>query len=604
MIEKLREKANNLPLLPGVYIMLDSAGGVIYVGKAKLLKNRVTSYFRGEHLPKVAAMVAKVADFNIIVTGSEFEALVLENSLIKRHRPHYNILLKDDKGYPFVRLDVKSEYPRFSLVNKTADDGARYFGPYGSRGLTYDIIDTVSKVLKLPTCSRKFPRDIGKSRPCLNYHMNSCAGYCLKDVSNMEYKKAISQAELILDGKTHQLMQQLEKEMEAAAERLQFERAAEIRDRMKAISGLGNRQKVISTALADTDAVGFYRDVRSAFSVLHYSSGDLSGKDYELMDEPLEPDSEVVSSLIRQYYSIRGAWPKAILIQCDIDDRDELERLLSEDAGFRVRIETPKRGDKVRFVETAIANAREESMRETGAVQRRSKTLEWLQRTLELPAFPERIEAIDISNTGNFGVVAAMTVFKNAKPLKRDYRKFRIKEVGHQDDYHSMMEALERRFQRAAGGDEKFTHLPDLLLVDGGATHAAMARDLVNGMGYNIPVFGMVKDDRHRTRALAAPDGREIGLSGNPAVFAFIGSIQDETHRSAIEYHRSLRSKTIGSELDTINGVGEKRRNLLLKEFKTIKAIKQASLEQLCAVVPKNTARAVWEYYHTDGGKE
>jgi len=603
-IEQLREKANRLPLLPGVYIMLDSAGEVIYVGKAKLLKNRVTSYFRGEHLPKVAAMVAKVDDFNIIVTHSEFEALVLENSLIKRHRPYYNILLKDDKGYPFVRLDTGSAYPRFTIASRAANDGAKYYGPFGGRSVTRDIIDTVCKALRLPTCSRRFPRDIGRERPCLNYHLGSCAGYCLKDASAEEYRASIEQAKMIFEGKTRQLTAALEEEMAQAAENLQFERAAELRDRIRAIAGLGNRQLVISTAAADVDAVGFYRDVRCCFSVLHYSGGDLVGKDYELMEEPLEEDDEVVSALVRQYYGLRGAWPKTILLQCEIGDHDDLERLFAESAGFRVRIETPKRGERVRLVESALANAREESVRETSVLQRRSKVLEWLERTLVLPAFPERIEAIDVSNIGDFGIVAAITAFKNAKPLKRDYRKFKIRAVGHQDDYHSMEEALTRRFQRAKDGDEKFTALPDLLLVDGGAGHAAMAAELMERLGLAIPVYGMVKDDRHRTRALIAPDGSEIGISGNPAVFAFIGSVQDETHRVAIEFNRSLRSAAIGSTLDRIPGVGEKRRSALLKAFKTVKAVREAGFEQLCAVVPRNTARAVWDYFHKNEGKE
>ena len=602
-IERLREKANRLPLLPGVYIMLDAAGEVIYVGKAKMLKNRVTSYFRGEHLPKVAAMAAKVEDFNIIVVNSEFEALVLENSLIKRHRPYYNILLKDDKGYPFVRLDEKSRYPRFTIVGRTAEDGAKYYGPFGGRNVTKDIIDTVCKALKLPTCSRKFPRDIGRERPCLNYHMGTCAGYCLKDMSEAEYRASIDQARMIFEGKTKELTDRLEAEMNKASEELRFEQAAELRDRIRAISGLANRQNVISTAAADVDAVGFYRDVRCCFSVLHYSGGNLIGKDYELMEEPIESNDEVVSSLVRQYYSMRGICPKTVLIQCDIPDHDELEKMLSENCGKRVRIETPKRGERVRLVEKAVSNAREESVRETSAAQRRSKVLEWMERTLALPSFPERIEAIDVSNIGDFGVVAAMTAFKNAKPLKRDYKKFRIKEIGHQDDYHSMREALERRFRRALDGDESFAVLPDLLLVDGGSTHASMAEELVRSMGLSIPVYGMVKDDRHRTRALAAPDGREIGISGNPAVFAFIGSVQDETHRVAIEYNRTLRTMSIGSELDKIPGVGEKRRGALLKEFKSVRGVRSASLEQLATVVPQNTAKAVWDYFNKSEGK-
>ena len=391
MLTELREKANALPLLPGVYIMKDARGEVIYVGKAKALKNRVSSYFRGEHLPKVAAMVAKVADFDVIVVNSEFEALVLENSLIKRHRPHYNILLKDDKGYPFIRLDVAKEYPSFSLVNRTAKDSARYFGPFGGRAQTKDIIDTVCKALKLPTCSRRFPRDIGRERPCLNYHMGACAGWCLSALSSEEYRRAIGEAELILSGKTKELTARLSEQMERAAEELRFETAAVLRDRIRAIEGLGNRQRVISAVYADTDAVGFYRGARSCFSVLHFVGGDLAGKDFELMDEPLEDDAEAVSGLVRQYYSQRGAWPKFILLPVEADDAEDLSRLFSEEAGRKVSVETPKRGDRLRLVESAATNAREEGERAATAAQKTLKTLEWLQKTLGLESQPERI---------------------------------------------------------------------------------------------------------------------------------------------------------------------------------------------------------------------
>ena len=284
VLDNLSDKANRLPLLPGVYIMLDAQGQVIYVGKAKKLKNRVSSYFHGEHLPKVAAMVEKVRDFNVIVAGSELEALVLENSLIKRHKPHYNILLKDDKGYPFIRLDLKSEYPVMSLSSRSGKDGARYFGPYGGRYQTREIINTIQKTLLLPDCARKFPRDIGKERPCLNYHMGSCVGWCMKDSDAEDYRRRIRQAVLILEGKSDELMDSLRAQMEEAAEELRFERAAELRDQLKAVQALANKQRVISTAFADTDAIGFARGARSCFTVLHFVSGDLVGKDVEMME--------------------------------------------------------------------------------------------------------------------------------------------------------------------------------------------------------------------------------------------------------------------------------------------------------------------------------
>lgn len=600
MLDTLREKANNLPLLPGVYIMLDEKNQVIYVGKAKKLKNRVSSYFHGEHLPKVQAMVDKVADFNVIVAGSEFEALVLENSLIKRHKPHYNILLKDDKGYPFIRMDLREEYPSMSLSNRALKDGARYFGPFGGRSQSRNVISTISKALLLPDCSRKFPRDIGKERPCLNYHMGTCLGWCLKDSDAEDYRRRARQAAQILEGKGGELMEELRAQMEQAAEELRFEKAAELRDRMRAVENLSNRQRVIATAFADTDAIGFCRGAKSCFTVLHFVNGDLVGKDTEMMEEPLEEDGEAISDLVRQYYTAhRGGWPKSILLPCKIEDRDDLEELLSQCSGRRIYIETPQRGERMRLIESAALNAREEIQRRTTAAQRRSKTLEWLQRTLELDNFPERIEAFDISNLGSTGIVAAMTVHVDGKPLKKAYRKFRIRDLEMQDDYASMYQAVYRRFKHYVDGDEHFAPLPDLLLIDGGDTHAAVAVQAQRDLGLFVPTFGMVKDDRHRTRALISPEGKEIGISQNQAVFALIGGIQEETHRFAIEYQRSLRNESYGSTLDKIPGVGDKRRNELIKYFKSVKAIKEAGLEQLKLVVPRNTAQAVYDYFHS-----
>ena len=586
--------------------MKDERGEVIYVGKAKALKNRVTSYFRGEHLPKVAAMAAKVDDFDVIVVKTEFEALVLENSLIKRHKPRYNILLKDDKGYPFIRLDVKSEYPRFTLANKITKDGAKYFGPFGGRSQTKDIIDTVSKALHLPTCTRSFPRDIDKARPCLNYHMGACAGWCRSGHTSEEYREAIAQAELVLSGRTKELCESLTAQMEAAAEDLKFELAASLRDRIRAVDSLGNRQRVIYAVYADTDAVGFYRGAKTCLAVLHYVSGNLADKDFELMEEPLESDGEAVSALLRQYYSARGAWPKFILVPDCMEEEDlaALSELFSEDSGKKVRVEVPQRGDRRKLLETAQTNAREEAERAATAAQKSLKTLEWLQRTLNLPSVPERIEAFDISNLGSEGIVAAMTVFVHGKPLKRDYRKFRIRGLKEPNDYESMRQAITRRFKRALDGDEKFTDLPDLLLIDGGAAHAAAAEGVLKELGLYLPTFGMVKDDRHRTRALETPEGDEIGISGYPAVFSFIGTIQEETHRCAIEYQRSLLMAKLRSGLHDIPNVGAKRRNDLLRAFGTVKAIKAADYEQLCAVIPKNAARAVYDYFHTEKSRE
>ena len=602
-IAALREKANKLPLLPGVYIMKDAAGEVIYVGKAKALKNRVTSYFRGEHLPKVAAMVSHVADFDVIVAATEFEALVLENSLIKRHMPHYNILLRDDKTYPFLRLDEREPYPAFTIVNRVKDDGARYFGPYGGRGVSNGILRTLGKALRLPDCGRRFPRDIGKDRPCLNLHMGTCDGWCRGEPDEAEYRRRIAEAVQILQGDSKELLRRLEGEMTAAAEELRFEKAAKLRDRWKAVQELANRQNVIKSARADTDAVGFCRGAKTAFVVLHYTDGDLTGKDFELMPEPLEDDAAAISSLVRQYYVRRGAWPKLVLLPCEIEDAEPLAQLLSDMAGRRVELSVPQRGVRRAFFEAAQRNAREESLRAETEYERRSKTLEWLQRMLSLEAPPRRIEGYDISNTGNFGIVASMTVFEDGRPVKSKYRHFRMKTVTEQDDFASMHEVISRRAKRYLDGDEKFAPLPDVFFIDGGPGQVAEAEDALREKGLvSVPVFGMVKDDRHHTRALTTREGREIGIQGNPAVFALVGNIQEETHNFAIGYHKTLRKKTIASSLEDIPGVGEKRRRALLRVFKSVKSIREATVEELTAAVPRSTAQAVYDSFH--GGEE
>ena len=600
MLDTLLEKANNLPMLPGVYIMLDDKGEVIYVGKAKRLKNRVTSYFRGEHLPKVAAMVEKVRDFNVIVASSEFEALVLENSLIKRHKPHYTILLKDDKGYPFIRIDRRSTYPTMTLSRLAPKDGASYYGPFGGRSQSHEIIDVIRNALLLPDCTRKFPRDIGKQRPCLKYQMGSCAGWCLEKMTQEDYRSRMDQAALILEGKSEELIAELKEKMEQAAEELRFEQAAALRDRIRAVEGLAHKQRVISTAFADTDAIGFQRGAKSCFTVLHFTGGDLSGKDAEMLDEPVEEDGEAVSNLVRQYYTARGTVPKTILLPFCVDDMQELEAFLSESCKRKTTIEVPQRGERVRLIESAALNAREEILRRTTQAQRRSKTLEWLQKALDLKTFPSRIEAFDISNLGSTGIVAAMTVHVDGRPLKKAYRKFRVRGLDAPDDYASMYQVVYRRLKHFVDGDEKFAPLPDLFLIDGGEQHAATAVRAAADLGLSIPTFGMVKDDRHRTRALITPEGREIGIVGNLAVFSLVGNIQEETHRSAIEYQRSLRREAYGSTLEKIPGVGKKRREKLMGAFKSVKAIREASLEELHAVVPINTAQAVYAYYHEE----
>ena len=606
--DELKEKAHALPLKPGVYIMQDAKNEVIYVGKAKALKNRVSQYFANlaSHTEKTRAMVSQIDHFDVIVADSEFEALVLENSLIKRHQPRYNILLKDDKGYPYIRLTVKEPYPKFSLANRAAEDGARYFGPYGSRGNTQNIIDALRIALKLPSCNRKFPRDIGKERPCLNYHMGQCDGYCRADMDQSRYREAIDQAVRLLEGKFQEVGDELKAEMELAAEELRFEKAAELRDRYRAIELLGKRQKVVAGSLADTDVVGFFQGeaTKSCFVVLHFAGGDLAAKDWELIDTPMEEDTaDILSALVRQYYAPRGQIPKQILLPCALEDEVPLMRLFSEQAGHRVELVTPQRGAKMDLIRLANKNAAEEVERWTTREERQSKLMELLGRMLGLETPPRRIESYDISNQGADDIVASMVVYVNAKPLKRDYRHFKLKDMDGPDDYASMEQVLRRRFQRYLDGDEKFADKPDLLLIDGGENHARVAVGVLRDLGLSIPVFGMVKDDRHRTRALVTPEGQEIGIQGNQAIFSLIGQIQEETHRFAIEFHRQQQNQRVrGSVLDKIPGVGEKRRSELLKHFKSIKNIKAATLEQLQEAVPRNTAQAVYDFFRQEEG--
>ncbi|MCI8651074.1 MAG: excinuclease ABC subunit UvrC [Oscillospiraceae bacterium] len=601
--DELKEKAHALPLKPGVYIMQDKHNEVIYVGKAKALKNRVSQYFANlaSHTEKTRAMVASIDHFDVIVADSEFEALVLENSLIKRHQPHYNILLKDDKGYPYIRLDVNADYPRFSLSNKVAEDGARYFGPYGSRSATWGILDALRGALRLPSCNKKFPRDVGKERPCLNYHMGLCDGYCRPEMTPEQHRETMNQAIRLLEGQFKEVKADLTAEMELAAEEMRFEKAAELRDRIRAIELLGKRQKVVAGSLADTDVVGYHQGTaKSCFVVLHYVEGDLAAKDMDLIETPMEgEEGEAVSSLVRQYYGSRSRLPKQILLPCELEDEVSVTRMLSEACGRRVELVTPQRGAKMDLIKLANKNAVEEVERATSAAERQSKTLELLGKVLDMNPPPNRIESYDISNQGADDIVASMVVYVGGKPLKRDYRRFKLKDMEGPDDYASMEQVLKRRFKRYLEGDEKFKDLPDVLFIDGGQEHARIAVGVEERLGLSIPVYGMVKDDRHRTRALMTPDGEEIGIQRYPAVFALVGQIQEETHRFAIEFHRQQQSQRVkGSELDKIPGIGPTRRNALLKHFKSVKAIKAASLTELQEVAGKATGKVIYDYFN------
>ena len=600
--EELLQVAESLPLSPGVYLMMDKTGLVIYVGKAKKLRNRVSQYFQSasRHNEKTRLMVSQVEKFDTIVVRSEFEALILENSLIKRHQPRYNILLKDDKGYPFVRLDGKEEYPRFTMVSKAAEDGAQYFGPFGGRHETRQALHAVSAALKLPTCTRRFPRDIGKERPCLNYHIGKCDGFCRTDgPDGAEYRRRMEQAAGLFSGKLRQVSAAMEQEMAEAAENWEFEKAAALRDRIQALSVLSKEQQVIAGACADTDVWGIYSGAaKCGAAVLHIENGDLLGREMEVFPTAADTgEGEILSAVLSQYYLARNALPREILLPCAFEGAETLEQALSERVGRKVRLHVPQRGERSHLVEMARQNAREEVERITTESERVSRTLTDLQKLASLPTLPKRMESYDISHLGGQDTVASMVVFSEGKPLKRDYRKFAVETADAGDDYAAMYEVLLRRLSHAE--DEKFPPLPDVLLIDGGLGQVNAALAAQREMGVELPTLGMVKDDRHRTRALVTPEGAELGISQSPHIFALIGRIQEETHRFAITFQRQKRKKrTFRSRLDGVTGLGPARKSALLKHFGTVRAVEKATEEELSAVLPAAVANALWKHLH------
>ncbi len=600
--DELKEKARNLPYAPGVYIMRDSGNTVIYVGKAKKLKNRVSQYFQdtASHSPKTRMMVSRIDHFDVIVAASEFEALVLECSLIKRYMPKYNILLKDDKGYPYLRLDMREIYPTITLVNKLSDDGAQYFGPYGSRGVTQSLLEAIQAALKLPSCKKQFPRDVGKDRPCLNYHMDRCTGWCQESKTCSQYRETMEQARQLLLGNYKTEAAKIREEMLSAADRLEFELAASLRGRLQAVEALGQKQLVTAGTLADTDVIGYGQtEAKACFAVLHFSGGNLLDKDYEVFAVP-EDREEAVSGLMKQYYLSRGFAPKHVLLPFALEDGELFSQLLEQQYGKKPHLRVPQRGDNMRLVELACKNAQEEAERITSKEERVSGTLVLLGKMLSMEP-PKRIESFDISNISGTDIVAAMVVFEDGKPKKSDYKRFKLENMAGQDDYGSMRQVLQRRFTHYKAGDAGFEKAPDLLLIDGGIVHANTAVEALAELDLTMPVFGMVKDDRHRTRALVTPQGDEISIVTQQAVFALIGNIQEETHRFAISYHRQQRSKRLRySELDSIPGIGPKRKQELLKQFKSITAIRAASLMELERFLPRDAAAAVYRHFRKE----
>ena len=600
-LSQLRQKAHELPLVPGVYLMRDKNGQVIYVGKAKVLKNRVSQYFANlaSHTAKTRRLVENIDDFETIYAKTEFDALLLENTLIKRYKPKYNILLKDDKGYPYVRLG-KGEYATFSIVPARQDDGARYFGPYGGRGAAKAAIDIVRETFALPTCTRKFPRDIGKERPCLMLHLNKCCGVCTGSVSPEQYAELLRQSALLLEGKGDDLAHAMEEKMNERAEALDFEGAALLRDRMRAVQKLGRSRLVTGVTLSDIDVLACgLRGTRAAFALLSYGGGSLMDKKVQFFDGLEEQDlPDALGSFIKQYYSRAGNAPRELALDRDIDDREGVEALLSSLRGRRCSVLVPQRGEKLQMVRLAADNARLELEALETREQRSRKTLVLLGEMLGLEKTPRRIEAFDISNTAGSDPVASMTVFEDGAPKKSAYKKFKVKLAAGGDDYGAMAEVVGRRLDRALGGDESFLPLPDLFLMDGGAGQTHVALQQLMQRGVTVPIFGMVKDSHHRTRALVTADGREIGIVSTPAVFALVGRIQEETHRFAVAYHHDVRAKNARrSALDGIPGLGETRRRQLMRHFGTVSAIRRASTDELAAVVPRNVAEEIVRHF-------
>lgn len=613
----LEEELKNLPSDPGVYLMHDDTDTIIYVGKAKVLKNRVRQYFQknSNHTPKVLAMVSNIAYFEYIVTDSETEALALECNLIKKYRPKYNILLKDDKHYPYIKVTINEDYPKILKVRKLQKDGAKYYGPYVCGATIKNTLEIIQKLFIPPTCRRKFPQDIGKGRPCLNYHINNCFAPCTGKVTKDEYRRVFFDICRFLDGNHKGLIESLTEEMKEASKKLEFEKAAMLRDKINAITDIEERQKIINTAKqSDKDVIAAALGENIAFcEVFFIRSGKVLGREsYKIDNTHNSTESDVLTDFVKQFYQNSDYIPEEILTEREIDDVDAISEWLRSRKHKKVTVASPKRGEKLEMVkmvrknaDIALENYKIKVMKE----REKNTLLETMQQTLGLDVLPNRIEAYDISNISGADNVGGMVVFENGKPAKRKYRIFKIKSFEGADDYAAMKEVIYRRFRHALDEEEKikngemkrndakFLPLPDLILLDGGKGHLNVILELMEMMDSDIPVFGMVKNDRHRTRGLVSRDG-ELEISPASAIFKLVTFIQDEVHKTAIEYHRKLHGK-IGSELDKISGIGEKRRKALLTNFGSVDKIKEADIDELLNVkeMDRKSAEAVYEYF-------
>ena len=614
----IEEELKKLPSQPGVYLMHDAKDEIIYVGKAVSLKNRVRQYFQSSRnkSAKIEQMVSRIARFEYIVTDSEMEALVLECNLIKEHQPRYNTMLKDDKAYPYIKVTVGEDFPRVMLARTMKKDKNRYFGPYTSAGAVKDTIDLIHKLYKIRTCSRNLPRDTGKERPCLNYHIKQCDAPCQGYISKEEYGENIRQVLEFLNGRYDGVLKNLEEKMKAASDAMDFEKAIEYRDLLSSVKKVAQKQKITSSNMEDRDIIAMARDDMDAVvQVFFVREGKLIGRDHFRMSvATAETRGQILSSFVKQFYAGTPFLPKELWVQYELEDMELIGQWLSARKGQKVRITVPKKGDKERLVELAEKNAalvliqdnernKREEMRTIGAM---NQVAQWLG--LENV---RRMEAFDISNISGYESVGSMVVFENGRPKRSDYRKFRIKTVIGPNDYASMKEVLTRRFthgmeeqkQLKNQGVEKefgsFTRFPDLLMMDGGKGQVNIALEVMEQLGLSIPVCGMVKDDNHRTRGLYYQN-EEISIDRHSEGFRLITRIQDEAHRFAIEYHRSLRSKSqVRSILDEIPGIGDTRRKSLMRSFQSLEAVREASVEELCQVPGMNRAAAesVYQFF-------
>ena len=595
----LREKTSKLTTSPGVYLMKNKENAIIYIGKAKNLKNRVTSYFREnpDHTPKVAAMVSNVFDYDYIVVDSEYEALLLECSLIKQHKPKYNILLKDDKGYHYIRI-YDEDYPRITN-EKNTQAGGTYLGPYMSGFITKEAVDEANRVFMLPTCRRRFPQDFRKERPCLNYHIKLCMGVCRGKIDKETYNDTVRQAVEFIRSGSAQSVERMEKEMTEAAENLEFEKAAMLRDRINAVKKASEKQKIINHGVDSTDVIGIAEAYDGIIiSVLMYREDRLYDK---AVFEFSKSDSgeDILSLFLAQYYHGRTDIPRTVTVDHLPDDYELIERMLSQQAGRNVKLHQPQRGRLPELMRLAKSNSAEYAALRSDRTGKEVIALEQLGKSLGLARPPKYIEAYDISNLSSESMVAGMVVFENGRPLKKAYKRFNIKEQELQNDYGSMREVLRRRLTHIVNqdGDEYFNRTPDLILLDGGTGHVHAVAPLLKELGLDIPLFGMVKDDKHRTRAIAT-GGREIQINNLRAVFDLVTCIQDEVHRYSVSFmHQKHKKKTYSSELLTVKGVGEKKAAKIMIKYKTKTNLLRATPEELAAVAGINleTAKELWD---------